>query len=469
MPEFLRLSNVTDSEKDLIARLQREIRNDQRHLTKLERYRDAEQRIEHIGLAVPPELRRFETVINVPGIAVREPVNRQALRAFVRADTRSDKPDPDLEHAWEHNNLASGSIMVHTDCRTYGRAFVSVSSNELEPSSPLILPEPPASIGVLVDRVHRVMRAALRVYREDDRRQRATLYLPDETLQLVSTAQGWRVEDAEGPDGQTLAGRNRHELGAVPLIMFLNRPKTGIFSGRSEMADVIGKTDAIARMLMRQEAGAESAAIPDKVVLGANEDDFVDESGEPIPTWEGYYTKYKALTSPDAKIDAWPAADLAKFSEAINNMLAWCATELGLPTRYAGHQTVQPATEGAIIADEIRLIKNVENMNLLDGDAWSWVMALHERFRTGKWPARNSIRALWHNPATPTYSQRADAVMKLRAARLLSMQGAWDELGWSEDRKKRELDYMAQEANDPVLSAFNELMGGLTGASQGDY
>ena len=49
------------------------------------------------------------------------------------------------------------------------------------------------------------------------------------------------------------------------------------------------------------------------------------------------------------------------------------------------------------------------------------------------------------------------------------MQGAWDVLGWSEDRKKRELDYMAQEANDPVLSAFNELMGGLTGASQGDY
>ena len=38
---------------------------------------------------------------------------------------------------------------------------------------------------------------------------------------------------------------------------------------------------------------------------------------------------------------------------------------LGLPTRYMGQQTVNPAAEGAIVADEIRLIKNVELMNLM--------------------------------------------------------------------------------------------------------
>lgn len=469
MAELLRLSKVAPDEEDLIARLRREIRNDSRELGRLERYRDAEQRIRHIGLAVPPELRQFETVINVPGMAVREPVNRQALRAFVRSDARSDSPDPDLEHAWEHNNLASGSIMVHTDCRTFGRAFVSVRNNYEDPDSPLIVPEAVGSLGVLIDAKRRVIEAALQVYRGQDRRERATLYTPSEIVELVSTSQGWRVEDAEDLAGNVHPGRESHALGAVPLVMFLNRPKTGVFRGRSEMADVIGKTDSIARMLMRQEAAAESAAIPDKVAIGVSAEDFVDENGDPIPSWEAYYTKYKALTSPDARIDAWPAAELNRFSEAINNMLAWCATELGLPTRYAGHQTVQPATEGAIVADEIRLIKNVETMNLLDGDSWSWVMALYERFRTGEWPVRNSIRALWHNPATPTYSQRADAILKLRSAGLVSMQGAWDELGWSEDRKKRELDYMAQEANDPVLGAFNSLMNGLTGADRGDY
>ena len=73
-----------------------------------------------------------------------------------------------------------------------------------------------------------------------------------------------------------------------------------------------------------------------------------------------------------------------------------------------------PAAEGAIRADESRLVKNVEGMNANDGDAWAWVMALYERFRTGEWLQSNEIRTLWENPATPTLSERADAMMKLK-------------------------------------------------------
>jgi hypothetical protein len=49
---------------------------------------------------------------------------------------------------------------------------------------------------------------------------------------------------------------------------------------------------------------------------------------------------------------------------------------------------------------------------------------------------------------------RADAVVKLRAENLISREGVWDELGWSEARKQRERDYLAAEAMDPLTQAL---------------
>ena len=107
-------------------------------------------------------------------------------------------------------------------------------------------------------------------------------------------------------------------------------------------------------------------------------------------------------------------------------------------------------------------------MNKVDGDGLSWTLSLTEEMTTGKKPARNSIRAVWHNPATPTYSQRADAIVKLNSGSrpLLSREGSWDELGWSEERKTRERGYLAAEAaetNDPFAASLESLMGDANG------
>ncbi|MFT2612791.1 hypothetical protein, partial [Escherichia coli] len=64
-------------------------------------YYEGLQKIDVIGLAVPPELRMFEVAINVPRMAVDEPERRQQLRAFQRSG--SDKIDRGLQEAWEYN------------------------------------------------------------------------------------------------------------------------------------------------------------------------------------------------------------------------------------------------------------------------------------------------------------------------------------------------------------------------------
>ena len=427
--------------------------NQRNAMQRLDRYYEGQQRLQHMGIVAPDELlTSFETIVNVPRMAVDEPTRRQQLKAFQRRG--SALADPALREAWEANNLDSQAPLVHKDRGVYGRTFVSVSTNEDDPEHPLITAEDPTQMSCLVDNRRRRMVGALRKWRRDPLavERLETLYLPDRTVWLSQRDGSYVVEDVD-----------EHRLGQVPVVMFLNRPRVGNWNGTSEMADVIGMTDGIARLITNMLIAAETHAVPDKWAIGVSRGDFVDDDGNPLPTWETYFTAIKATANTDARFGQFQPSTLDNFHASVNNMLAWCASVLGLPTRYAGQQSVNPAAEGAIRADESRLVKNVEGMNANDGDAWAWVMALYERFRTGEWLQSNEIRTLWENPATPTLSERADAMMKLNSQGLISREGVWDELGWDEARKDRERAYLAAEAQDP---AIERIMAGIGEASQ---
>ena len=434
------MAALSSDEKALVSRLLAKLHDSREQCQRMDAYYEGKQRLEHMGLATPPELRRFETVINMPRMAVDEPERRQALKGFQRIGT--SKIDAGLQDGWDYNNMSSQSSLAHKDARTYGRAYVTVGANPEDPGQPLITVEPPDSMETLADGRGRRVVAALRTYDDEtDRRSRATLYLPDATRWLVWERSGWVDEQAP----------NEHRLGRVPVVVLINRPRTGRVDGVSEMADVIGMTDAIARMVTNMQVAGEALAVPHRWATGLKPEDFVDKQGRPRTTWEAYMDVMKLSRNPDAKFGSFAAADLKNFTDAVNNMMAWCAAMLGLPTRYAGQQSVNPATEGAIRADEARLIKNVERMNTHDGDAWAWVMGLRERLISGEWPATNDIRALWFDPATPTRAQMADATMKMFQVGVLSREGAWDEMGWDTARKDLERAYFAAEAADPLL------------------
>lgn len=445
MVELLRASVLSDGEKDAINRLNGKIRKDRPELDRLDKYYEGEQRLQHLGVAVPPEMRIFETIVNVPRMAVDEPALRQNLKMFYRVGD-STREDEALREAWEYNNLASNSRMQQIDSKIFGRSFVSVGSNEDDAEHPIITVEDPRQIACTVSTRRNAMSDAFRLYRDETTKStRGVLYLPDSTIHVLRGRNGWEVTD-----------RDDHRLGRVPMVMFPNRSRTSRRDGVSEMKDIIGKTDAIGRLLAVLGLGAETIALPHIFVIGASEKDFVDEEGEPIPAWESYLTAMRALENEKADIKQVSGADLSNFTGAVNEMLAWCATELGLPTRYAGQQTVNPAAEGAIRADEARLVVRVQSKNAMDGDGWSWVMGLEERFRTGDWSDGNAIRTRWHDPGTSTYSQLIDGLVKQRQVSAISIEGMWDEMGWDEARKNLERNRLRAEREadiDPYLSA----------------
>lgn len=456
MVALLTASLLSSDEKAIIRRLSTKIRADYRRLKKFDNYYELEQRVKHIGIALPVDVAEdFEVILNVPRMAVDEPVRRQNLRFFYRVGDQT-RADDALMESWEYNNLGSKSRLLQKETRIFGRAWAMVGTNPDDRNHPLITLEDPRNVACDVDVARSRARSALRMYRDEDAKKTlGTLYLPDSTIHVVRTAAGWEV-----------TSRDDHGLGAVPIVGFLNRPRAGDFAGTSEMTDVIGPTDAIARMITNMGVAGDTHALPSRWAAGVKKEDFVDENGKEMAMWDAYITAIRATENPNAKFGQFEASDLKNFHESVNNLLAWCALMLGLPTRYTNPNTVNPASEGAIYADLERLVQNVNDMNLFDGDSWSWVMGLEERFRTGEWGSPNSIRARWHNPETTTFSQVVDGLTKLRSVGAVSVEGMWDEMGWDEARKRQERLRLAEEGQaDPVLSQLLDKVSGASGSN----
>ena len=412
---------------------------------RFDRYYEGSQRLAHIGLAVPPELRKFETVLNWCRTVVDSVSDRMRMKAFYLPGEQ--QASEALRESWDYNNLDSESIAHHQEMLILGRGFVSVGANEEDPEFPLIQVENPRELAVDIDHRHRRLRAAVRVMPSENDApgtpSNAVLYLPDSTMRLKRHQGRWVVED-----------RDDHGLGRVPLVMFLNRRRVGQWTGVSEMVDAIPLVDAAARSLTNLQLAGETHSVPQKYVLGMSKGDFVDADGKPIPAWEAYFNAIWANQNKDAKVGQFAASDLSNFHNTVDHYASKLAGLYGLPARYVGITSVNPAAEGAIRAEEARLILNVEKKAALAGDGWGWVMGLVERFRTGEWVSGSRIKTDWFDAGTPTYAQRADALTKMynSGQGILSREGVWEELGWSEARMERERARFEAEARAGLVA-----------------
>lgn len=426
---------LSDVEKATIAYLQGKMADVVLADELNEAYYNGRQRLDQIGIAVPPELRRFETVVNWPRVtvdALEERIDKKALMLPGR-----DVAAPELEEAWAANDLDSEASLLHLDALVYGRGFACIGANEDDREHPLITVESPREVAVEVNPRTRRVTSALRLYGPDETGNpvELTLYLPGETIWATRTAEGWVEVD-----------RDRHRIGRVPVIPFYNRRRTGPAAGLSEMADVITLTDSAARALTNLQVALETHAVPQKWVLGMSKGDFVDKDGKPIPVWQAYYSGIWANQNSDAKVGQFSASDLRNFHETISHYGGLVSSVTGLPMRYLGQNTANPPSADGIRADESRLVKRAERKCAAWGDQWGRVLAYYLRIRDGDWLDDARISVEWHDPGTPTIAARADAVQKLAGGKaILSLEGAWDELGWSEARKQREREYLAAE------------------------
>ena len=404
-------------------------------------YVTLQQRIEQLGMAIPPEMRRFLVLLGWPRVVVDTITSRQQVRAMILPG--EDAADETLQAIWDASNMDAHSEMFRQDVLTYGRGFLSVGASEDMGGLPLVRVESPREIEADVDIRTERMKSAARFYgtTEGFGPSHATLYMPNYTKWLEKDKSGRWVQVDE----------DVHNLGSVPLVMRLNRRWSGSFEGESELTEIIAITDAAIRSITNMQFAQEAHGVPGIWATGVSQGDFQGPDGTQVSQFDAYYDVLKMLTNADAKWGQFVAADLKNFETAMKVYGQQASIATGFPARYFGMTTTNPASEGAIIADEVQLVRNVERKNKSEGVVLGWVAGLAYRFHTGTWVPGNRIRTEYHNPATPTVSQQEDALAKRRAAGVLSREGYWDELGWSEGRKSKERGYLEAEERDPYL------------------
>lgn len=408
-------------------------------------YRVGTARIEHLGMAIPPEMRRFLVFINWADTLVTSHTDRQQIRHLVLPG--EDRASADLHRIADASNLDTQVEMFEDDVWTYGRSFLSVGANESDSSSPLIRAESPREMAAIVDLRTNTMRAAARFYGVDEVTnigpRYATLYMPNETIWLEQKHGKWFELD-----------RDVHRLGAVPVLMNLFRRRAGEWAGRPGIRIIIPLVDSVTRSMTNMQFAQESAGVPRMFMTGVAQGDFVDATGKPIPKFEAYFNAIHTLSKEGAKVGQLTAADLKNFETSVNVNAKLAAGLTKLPGDYFGINTTNPPGEGAIRGQEARLVRSVDLMNRRAGEVVGWGLGLAHRIATGEWVPGNQIRVGWFDPATPTVAQRMDAVTKAKSAGILSREGAWDELGWSEARKETERRYFEAESVDPFLMAM---------------
>jgi len=446
---------LSDDEKTLLNRLWTKIQRAQRHNRLLDAYYEGEQRVEQLGLAIPPELRRFLTIVAWPGTYVDALAERITLEGFELPD--ATEADEDLWRIWQENSLDRESKLAHLEALKFGQAFIVIGAGDAatpdapsaeggdedrprDAATPLITVESSNEMAVELSPRTRQPIAAAKSY-VDDGLTHATLYLPDVTIWLERRNATWTEVD-----------RDEHGLGVVPVVPLVHREQLSRRHGRSAMTRIIGLTDAAARALTNAQVATEALAVPQRYVVGAQPTDFKDKDGNVLPQWEAYFGAIWALKNPDAKVGSLSAADLANFSGIVNHYAQLVSGVTGLPMRYLGQATTNPPSAEGILADESRLIKQVEDFETGAEASWERAQQIAVRIRDGEWDDRmRLLETQWRSPATPTRAQAADAAVKLVQADILPREAAWVDLGYSAARRKKLAEqFAAQEARNPV-------------------
>lgn len=439
---------LSDAERAILADLESRLADSA--LDRLDGYYDGVQRLEMLGLAIPPQLQRFTVVVNWPRIAVDAVEERLDVQGFTWPD--QEDADQDLWRIWQANDLDEQAQQAHADALIYGRSYVCVGSNEADKDTPLITVESPREVVTVRDPRTRKTRAALRLWTDEKTGDNAsaTLYLPDVTVWLVWDQGGWREQD-----------RDAHGLGMVPVVPLLNRARTRRSCGVSEMADVIPLADAAARALTNAQVAQETHAVPQRGVLGATQGDFVDAEGKPLTAWEAYFGAVWTLENENAKTFQFDSSDMANFERMINLYARLVSGVAGIPPNYLGLAADDASSADAIRSREARLVKRCERKQTYFSGAWEQVMALAVRLRDGVWHDDAALLETdWRNPATPTRAQQADAAVKLVQANVIPREAAWEDLGYGPARRQKLREqFAAQAAEDPVASIARGLSG----------
>lgn len=399
-------------------------------LEALDEYYEGTQRLSFISPRTRADLSNLRPlVINLPRLVVDSIEDRLDVEGFRLPGTEA--ADEELWRIWQANGLDQWSQQCHLDALVHGRSYVCVWAGADE-RTPRITVESARQMSVEYDPSTRTVVRAVKQW-ADDGLQYATIYATDFVTRYSAPkgtpqrSANWRMRSEPVPN----------VMGVVPVVPFVNRPRTTRPQGQSEMVDVIPLTDAIIKLATDMMISAEAHAMPRRwatgVELGGSQAEADRTSAKITQTWENADAKKVWLAQEStAQFGQFREADLSNYVQAMDSLTVRAAALAGLPPHYFGQVGENPASADALRASEAPLVKRALRKQRVFGEAWEHVMRLAVLVRDGSVADEYSeMETVWRNPETPTVAQKADAAVKLLTAGAIDREQVQEDLGYT--------------------------------------
>lgn len=459
-----------------LSSLAKRLNSQQRMLNILDSYYDGSQAISFLH----PDVRRLvgnrltTLVINWPAHVLDSLEDRLDVQGFMLGG--ADDADKDLWTTWQTNGMDVDSQIAHLEALLYGRSAVSVWPEGNNGSDPIMAIETPKQVLVDYEPGTRKVRAAIKQW-SDEKQVNATLFLPN-TVEVYQGSSSSQVTNADGTMSAAapydissvvkLVDILPNPLGVVPIVPMVNRRRTTLMDGQSELTPIIPLADAVNKLATDMMVTSEFYAQPRRWATGIQ----IPPSGG-----EGADTKARLQAEAQAQWDASAAgrtwlggegvsfgqfeeAQLSSFVSAIEMLTNFLGALGVLPPHYMGISTKNPASADAIRSAEASLTKRAERKQTPFGGTWTTAQCYAQAIKEGVAvadldPKYLSMQTVWANPETQTITQLGDFAQKMVAAEIFAIPTAQEWVGMSPQQRER--DNQFREAESPLQDLQTKL------------
>lgn len=362
--ETLRVPGLDEDETVTVNLLAKQLKDRARHNRKRSDLYDGKQAIRQVGSVIPPQYYRLGLALGWAAKGVDGLARRCNLDQFTWAD--GDLDSLGMQELEDSNFLMSELSQARTDSLIHGVSYlITTKGEEGEPAALVHAKDALNATGEWNHRTRKLDNLLSVTSRDRNRITGFVLYLDGETV------------NADLVDGKWQVDRSFHDWG-VPVDPLVYKPRSSKRMGRSRITRAaISHQYAALRGLIRLEGHMDIYAIPQLILLGANESIFKNADGSFKASWQvalgrvlGIPDDEDAAAGSDGRADVKhiaaqsPEPHLAQ----LNALAKLEAREFDLPdSDFALTDLANPTSEGSYSASRENLIAEAEGAT----DDWS--------------------------------------------------------------------------------------------------
>lgn len=449
----------------------------------LRSYVEMKNATKDLGISIPPDLVRVNSVVGWADKAMRVRCVRSKFQGFVF----EGEQDRRLDALVRRNRLVGTYSRACRGALTYGCSAITVMRGAGRRQPPVVVRSFSANQAVMIwDRAAQGIGCGLCVTGVDRAgvANRYVLHEPDAVVSFAREANGeWSSVVESHAMGRPLM---------EPLVYDADDDRP---LGHSVITpEVIGIIDKAMRDVLRMEVGAEFFTAPQRYILGADpalfdpegaaqaareladgadpddDDEGPAHRADPRKMMRAYLGMFLALTR-DAngevpQVGQFPAGDASNFIAVFENDAQRFSGATNVPLGQLGVLSNTYTSSDALGAANDPLILEVEQMNARNGEAMEEVarmmLAIDRGVAYDDLPDREmGVISQFVDPAQPTISATADAWTKIGAAdqSLVGTRVWYEGLGLSKATIDRVMAARDQAGSIEVLNAIAQELG----------